>query len=88
MREWSHLTPDQRNAARERYKSLKSLPPDKKNEVRRKWQEYQSLPPEQRHELATKPGAPLRPGQRAPSPASSGLAPPRIPATPPRPPGQ
>ena len=68
------LTPDQRNAARERYKSLKSLPPDKKSEMRQRWQEYQSMTPEQRRELATKP--PSRPGgARAPAPASRPPAP-------------
>jgi hypothetical protein len=85
MREWSRLTPAQRNAARERYNSLKSLPPDKKNDMRRKWQEYQSLPPDKKRELAARPAPP----KVAAPPHASPAPPPRPPAAPaPRPPGQ
>jgi hypothetical protein len=41
MQEWAQLTPDERRAARERYRALKKLPPGQRKEVREKWQEYQ-----------------------------------------------
>ena len=34
MRPWAELTPQQRAAAREQYKSLRQLPPGKKDEVK------------------------------------------------------
>ena len=71
MKSWAELTPQQRQTAREQYKSLRQLPPEKKDEVRQRWQEYQSLPPEQKRELATRP---------APSAATAGAT--RSPAPP------
>ena len=48
----------QRQAAREQYKTLKTLPPEKKQEVRLKWEQYQNLPPETKRELAARPPTP------------------------------
>jgi hypothetical protein len=46
MQVWAKLTPTERRAAREKYKTLKKLPPEKRNEVKQRWQEYeQSRPP-------------------------------------------
>ena len=64
MGTWAQLSPAERQAAREQYKSLRALPPEKKQEVRQQWEYYQTLPPEKKRELATKPppaGAPLAP---------------------------
>jgi hypothetical protein len=73
MRSWSQLTPAERQAVRERYKSLRQLPPDQKDEVRQKWQQYQTLPPERKEELASRP---------APPPATRGNARPGSPSRP------
>ena len=52
MGTWFQLSPAERQAAREQYKSLRALPPEKKQEVRQQWERYQSLPPERKQELA------------------------------------
>ena len=59
------LTPAERAAAREHYKSLRQLPPDKKDAVRQKWEQYQTLPPERREALGK--SAPTRGGARTPA---------------------
>jgi hypothetical protein len=41
MREWAALTPGQRRAARENYKTVKKLPPEKRKAVKLQWQQYQ-----------------------------------------------
>jgi hypothetical protein len=41
MKDWAKLTPEQRRAAREKYKTIKKLPPDKREQVKAQWQEYQ-----------------------------------------------
>jgi hypothetical protein len=45
MQEWAQLTPEERRAAREQYRTLKKIPPRQRKE---KWQEYQQsvAPPE------------------------------------------
>ena len=45
MQEWAQLTPAERRAAREQYRTLKKIPPRERKE---KWQEYQQsvAPPE------------------------------------------
>ena len=44
MQEWAKLTPEERRAAREQYRTLKKIPPKQRKE---KWQEYQqSVSPE------------------------------------------
>ena len=70
MRSWATLTPQQRQAAREQYKTLRQLPPEKKDAVRQRWQEYQNLPPEQKRELAAHP--PVAPG---PAPGATSRTP-------------
>ena len=85
MKPWAELTPQQRDAARQQYKSLRQLPPEKKGEVRQKWEQYQSLPPETRQELAKQP-PPSAQGAgsgRTPAPAAqppAGVAPRSSPA--------
>jgi hypothetical protein len=41
MQEWAKLTPEERRAARERYRSLRQQPPQKREEVKRRWEEYE-----------------------------------------------
>lgn len=41
MQEWAKLTPEERRAARERYRSLGQQPPQKREEVKRRWEEYE-----------------------------------------------
>ena len=42
MGTWAQLSPAERQAAREQYKSLRALPPEKKQEVRQQWEYYQT----------------------------------------------
>jgi autonomous glycyl radical cofactor GrcA len=35
---WASLTPEQREAARARYKEMKKQPPEKQKEVKKKWE--------------------------------------------------
>jgi hypothetical protein len=65
MQEWAQLTPEERRVAREKYRSIKSLPPQKRDEVRQKWHEYQqSQPPAA--------PAPAAPASAAPEAAPGG----------------
>lgn len=38
---WASLTPEQRQAARKRYKQIKKQPVEKQKEVKQKWESYQ-----------------------------------------------
>ncbi len=51
MQEWRKLTPEQRQMAREAYKTASKLPADKKHELLQKWEEYSSLPEEEKQKL-------------------------------------
>ena len=98
MTDWVKLSPEQRKAAREKYKSLKTAPPEQKEVLRQKWQEYKELPEEERLRLqeqaakarpTAKPGkavkTPLTPSAPAASlapPATSAAAPDRATETP------
>ena len=44
MRDWNSLTPEQRELAREKYKTIKKLPPEKRLEIKRKWREQGQAP--------------------------------------------
>jgi hypothetical protein len=48
MQKWAKLTPEQRDQAREQYRSIGKLAPDRRDELRRHWAEYQSLPPHEK----------------------------------------
>ncbi|MSQ70738.1 MAG: DUF3106 domain-containing protein [Betaproteobacteria bacterium] len=67
MHDWARLTPEQRRAARERYKNLSTLPPEKRQDLREKWDEYRQLPEEQRCQSGT--AAKNTPSRRAAQPA-------------------
>jgi hypothetical protein len=77
MGAWAHLSPAERNVARQRYQSLRQLPPEQRQEMQRKWQEYQQLSPEQRRELANRrpPGAAGASPAMSPTPAPPAAAP-------------
>ena len=80
----AHLTPEQRNQARQEYKTIKQLPPDQRQQVQQKWEEHQQLPPEKRRELASRGGAPPQPSGATPKPSG---APPHPSAPSPKPSG-
>lgn len=61
MQEWATLTPDQRRAAREKYREFEQLPA-----IRQKWDQY-------KQELAQKPAAPA-PAEESTPPANSPAA--------------
>lgn len=39
---WANLTPQQRDAARERFRHIKQQPPEKQKEVKQKWEKYKA----------------------------------------------
>lgn len=86
MTDWVKLSPEQRKAAREKYKSLKTAPPERKEVLRQKWQEYKELPEEERLRLQeqaarTRPAA--RPGKAVKTPLTpSSPIPPATPTPP------
>jgi len=85
MQEWGKLTPEQRQEAREKFKTANRLPEEKKKELKQKWEEYLSLPEEEREKLkqkviskpVPKPG---RPAAAPALPASTVLAAPGSPS--------
>jgi hypothetical protein len=69
MQKWTKLTPQQRDQAREQYRSLGKLAPDRREELRRHWAEYQALPPHEKRMFDVPPGyvPPAERRQRAPA---------------------
>ena len=51
MQKWAKLTPEQRRAAREQYKSIGKLSPERRMDLRQQWAEYQALPPSEKRML-------------------------------------
>lgn len=49
---WASLTPQQREAARERFKHVKKQPPEKQKEVKKNWEKYKA---EQKAGTSTSP---------------------------------
>lgn len=79
MQEWGKLTSEQRQLARENFKTVKQLPAEKKQELKQKWEEYSNLPVEEKEKLkqqaaskpAAKPGLPATPAPlRSEAPAA------------------
>jgi hypothetical protein len=83
MQKWAKLTPQQRDQAREQYRSIGKLAPDRREELRRQWAAYQALPadekrmfdvppsyvpPAQRRQRAAAPAKPKTPPQLHPQP--------------------
>lgn len=48
---WKNLTPEQKEAFREKYKKLKNLSPAKKAEIREKYRKFKNLTPEQQQKI-------------------------------------
>jgi hypothetical protein len=48
MQKWAKLTAQERDQAREQYRSIGKLAPDRREELHRHWAEYQSLPPHEK----------------------------------------
>ena len=77
MIDWVKLSPDERKAAREKYKHLQKAPPEDKEAIKQKWQEYKQLPEDERQRLkeeAAKAKPLPKPG-RAAAPAAAVAAP-------------
>ena len=70
MQKWAKLTPQQRDQAREQYRSIGKLAPDRREELRRHWAEYQALPPHEKRMFDVPPSyvPPAERRQRTPSP--------------------
>ncbi|MDR2001086.1 MAG: DUF3106 domain-containing protein [Zoogloeaceae bacterium] len=45
---WAKLTPEQRKAAREKYRNIKRASPEQREALKQMWQEYQALPEEEK----------------------------------------
>ena len=69
MQKWAKLTPQQREQAREQYRSIGKLA-DRREELRRHWAEYQALPPHEKRMFDVPPSyvPPAERRQRAASP--------------------
>ena len=69
MQEWGKLSSEQRQQARENFKTVNQLPAEKKQELKQKWEEYSNLPEEEKEKLKqqadskppVKPGLPVTP---------------------------
>lgn len=79
MREWAKLTPQERKAAREKYKSLRQAPPEQRANVKQKWQEYSELPDEEKKRLQAAAAA-KKPVATQPKPVVRSKQPPLSPA--------
>ena len=93
---WAHLSTQERQAARAKFKGLTQLPPEQRKDLQGKWQEYQSLPQEERQALrrsgpskdgiaargATPPAVAGQPGGAPPGVDGSSLSGPSATSTP------
>ena len=79
MQEWGKLSQEQRELARENFKTASQLPAEKKLQLKKKWEEYSSLPAEEKEKLkqestnkpAIKPSAPATPTLLPPTPVTA-----------------
>lgn len=44
MRDWARLKPEQRKAAREKYRNVRQASPEQREALKRLWSEYEALP--------------------------------------------
>lgn len=51
MQEWTKLTPEQRQLAREKYQTMSQLPNERKQALKQQWEEYSSLPEAEKQRL-------------------------------------
>jgi len=70
MQKWAKLTPQQRDQAREQYRSIGKVAIDHRAELHRHWAEYQALPPHEKRMFDVPPSyvPPAERRQRTPSP--------------------
>lgn len=92
MIDWVKLSPDDRKAAREKYKHLQMAPAEHKEAIKQKWQEYKRLPDEEKLRLKDeaakakplpKPGRTAKPAEPQ-APEASASTPPAPAAPPPQ----
>ena len=84
MQEWGKLTAEQRQLARENFKTANQLSAEEKQEFKKKWEEYVNLPDDEKEKFkqqaaskpAPKPGRPTAP---TPAPLPPVLATPAAP---------
>lgn len=60
MRPWSKLTPEQRRAARKRFKKLQELATQKQQSLSEKWEEYRRIPEAERKQFEAAGKAPKK----------------------------
>lgn len=63
MQKWAKLTPQQRDQAREQYRSIGKMATDRRAKLRRYWADYQALPPHERRMFDVPPNY-LPPAER------------------------
>lgn len=77
MKAWIKLTPEERKAAREKYRNVQQATPAQREALKKMWTEYQSLPDEEKLRLkqsaTLKVSPPAAPGTTATPPLSSTL---------------
>jgi len=54
---WVKLSPDERKAARDKYKDIKKAGPEKQAVLKERWREYENLPDDEKKRLKAKPAA-------------------------------
>jgi hypothetical protein len=55
METWEHLTPQQKQQARELFSQLKALPPDRRRMLQTAVQDLRQMPPSQRQQVLDSP---------------------------------
>ena len=70
MQKWAKLTAQERDQAREQYRSIGKVAPDRRDELHRYWTQYQALPPHEKRMFDVPPSymPPAERRQRATSP--------------------
>ena len=70
MQKWAKLTPQERDQAREQYRSIGKVATSRREELRKYWAEYQALPPHEKRMFDVPPSyvPPAERRQRAHSP--------------------
>ncbi|MGH8641187.1 MAG: DUF3106 domain-containing protein, partial [Burkholderiales bacterium] len=69
------LTPEQRQAARQKYQTVRKLPPEQRREVAAQWQRYQHSLAQQPHFSPSDPPAPPDPQNAEAATATADSAP-------------
>ena len=51
MRDWATLTPEQRRAAREKYRNVRQASPEQREALKKMWSEYEALPDDEKRRI-------------------------------------